>query len=477
MATHIFFEFSSSPLKSASSPVVRRTIQPSPEKRPQSAALLLPFEQSSRVHDGSPRSKRMRLTSQREFSLGQDPTPPTLLTAATIDLSFPIVVEGEGIGPTNDDEWKEITNLFPTTYEVWMTTPFIVICVQTLPPQPWPFTIGGYPLHITTDKNEEPFDKGWTVRSLNKVLVNHDLSQRDSLTRKVFHEILAFFKSLNVMVHEIMSFEGFFRIVVSDDTDVKVLPARIANQAVYYKFFSEENGPDPSALRQKSPDGVIYDNSNYLVDGNKLLRPGIMVSSSLLPSGEWNSTTSGVLVVDKSGTPFITVATHGFNGDGEVWHPDPNGVMVGKIAYTIPDTDISLVKLARGIRYVNQAFGTSSEPEGTVTNGLSAGYPPHLRRYESITMNNPFSGYAEGQVLACGVKVEGSGRMVEHQWIYMSCGTEPVDGSCGSPILASNRTVVGFFRYKKKDSPHCYAVTAMELRDGEYEICGQEMEF
>jgi hypothetical protein len=320
-------------------------------------------------------------------------------------------------------------------------------------------------------------DKGRTIRSLNKVLGNHDFMQRDSLTREILSETLEFFKTLNVMVHEIMSFEGFFRIVVSDDTDLKVLPARIANQGAYYKLLSEEQVPDPSALRQKPPDGVIRDGHNYLADGNTLLRPGIMVSSSLLPNGEWNSTTSGILVVDKLGTPFITVATHGFNPDGEVWHPDPTGIMIGKIVHTIPGADISLVQLTRGIRYVNQTFGTSRVPEGIDTNGLSSGYPPHLRRYNRITMNNPFSGYAEGHVLALGIKVEASGKMVEHEWLYMDCGTEPVDGSCGSPILADDRTVVGFFRYKHNDSLHCYAVCAMELRDGEYEICGQAMEF
>jgi hypothetical protein len=92
-------------------------------------------------------------------------------------------------------------------------------------------------------------------------------------------------------------------------------------------------------------------------------------------------------------------------------------------------------------------------------------------------MNNPFSGYAIGQILATGIKIEGSGAMIEHKWMLMDCGTEPVEGSCGSPILDDNRRVVGFFRYKRKDSPHCYAVSSMELREAEYEICGIEIEF
>jgi len=154
MATHVYYEYSSSPLKPASSPAVRRNIQPSPEKRPHSTALVLPFQQSGKAQDASPKRKRQRLTSQHEFSLGSDPTPSAITNASNIDLSFPMVEDGGGRGPTNKDQWKETTSLFPTTQEVWINSPFLVICVQTLPPRPWPLTIGGYPLQITTDRRE-----------------------------------------------------------------------------------------------------------------------------------------------------------------------------------------------------------------------------------------------------------------------------------------------------------------------------------
>ncbi|KAK3079375.1 hypothetical protein LTS18_005015 [Coniosporium uncinatum] len=273
-----------------------------------------------------------------------------------------------------------------------------------------------------------------------------------------------------------MSFDGFFRIVVADDVDLTALPGRIANQGVYYQRVSDEQFPDPSALRLKPPSGVVQDDHNYLADGNTLLRPGVMVSSSSLPNGQWKSTTSGIPVMDLSGSPFITVATHGFNPDDEVWHPNPKGTMIGKIVHSISGTDISLVRLTKGLRYVNQTFGTLDEPEGTVLNGLSPGYQPHLQKFDIISMNNPFSGRADGRVLAVGIKIEGKDVM-HHDWLYMDVGTEPVDGSCGTAILSDEGTVVGFFRYKLKDPQHCYAVSALELREGKYEICGQEMEF
>jgi hypothetical protein len=56
-------------------------------------------------------------------------------------------------------------------------------------------------------------------------------------------------------------------------------------------------------------------------------------------------------------------------------------------------------------------------------------------------------------------------------------GDEPVDGSCGSPILNSDGEVVGLFRFKKEDSHHCLGVSAMELRTFGYEICAGEQQF
>lgn len=41
------------------------------------------------------------------------------------------------------------------------------------------------------------------------------------------------------------------------------------------------------------------------------------------PYDIYKQTTSGILVVDDQGEAFITVATHGFQTDGLVFHPNP----------------------------------------------------------------------------------------------------------------------------------------------------------
>lgn len=43
--------------------------------------------------------------------------------------------------------------------------------------------------------------------------------------------------------------------------------------------------------------------------------------------------------------------------------------------------------------------------DGTKTSSIPPGYPPHLRRYDSLSMDNPYSGFAEGNVIATGFKL------------------------------------------------------------------------
>ena len=187
-----------------------------------------------------------------------------------------------------------------------------------------------------------------------------------------------------------------------------------------------------------------------------------------------------VLVVNKDGHPFITVATHGFEADGLVYHPNPvTGSVIGRIVEHLPGTDISLVKLNPGLRYTNHTFGSEANPDGIGTSGISPGYPPHLRTYDFITMDNPYSGFSEGSVLVTGYKLpEGGGtEYVRHNWDIFENGSDPVDGSCGCPILDEQGMVVGLFRFKVRGTSTCLAVSAMELRRFGFEISSGEQQF
>jgi hypothetical protein len=375
--------------------------------------------------------------------------------------------------------------LFPTTFAAEVVPPYVIIRVRTLPPKPWPFTVGGLPLWLTTDESADCFDRGRTGKG-RKALEHIDLQRKEEFSEDILREAIAVFRDLQVKIRDIMWCPGFWRITIPDNTDLKVLPSFVAHQVCFYKFQSEDPNPNPSALRAKVPQDVEYDDTLYATTPTALLRPGIMVSSSLRfvetngkTEATFKVTTFGILVVDHYGEPFITVATHGLEKDSLVYHPNPvKGSVIGKVYDVLPGTDISIVKLNSGLRYVNETFGTTDNPSGIKASGISPCYPPHLRAYDPITMDNPFSGSCQGFVLGLGAIIpEGDQDYVLHEWQIFENGDELVLGSCGSPILNSDREVVGLFRFKKENSHHCLGVSAMELRKFGYEICTGEQQF
>ena len=341
-------------------------------------------------------------------------------------------------------------------------------------------------MQFRTDKLVESFDRGRMGRG-HKCLEHLDLHRTIDYSQDVLRRAVRVFQELKIKIRDIFWFGGFWQITIPDDTDIKFVPSRIASSPAFYRTISEAPEPDPAALRSKPPQGVEYDDTKYTTLPNALLRPGIMLSSSvrtITSNGEseevFKTTTSGILVANRKGQIFITVATHGFEEDGLVYHPNPQkGTVVGRIVESLPGTDISIARLNPGLRYVNETFRTCAEPHGIRMNGISPAYPPHLRVYDSLTMNNPFCGSCEGVTMALGAKVpeEEDREYVAHEWTLFENGGEPVNRSCGSPILDTEGKVVGLFRYKAANSSLCLSVSAGELREYGYEICGGEQTF
>ena len=50
--------------------------------------------------------------------------------------------------------------LFPTCYKLSFAPPFLLLACTKLPPKPWPVTVAGMPLYLTTDAEESPLDMG-----------------------------------------------------------------------------------------------------------------------------------------------------------------------------------------------------------------------------------------------------------------------------------------------------------------------------
>ena len=77
-------------------------------------------------------------------------------------LDFSLLQDGQPKIPSSD-QFEEIMYLFPNRTSVKAMLSFLVVTCKTLPPRPWPLTVAGLPLYLTTENNE-PLDLGLRMR-------------------------------------------------------------------------------------------------------------------------------------------------------------------------------------------------------------------------------------------------------------------------------------------------------------------------
>jgi hypothetical protein len=205
-----------SPTKSVISPgVPSRFIQPSPEKKSlTSTTVLVPRKKHiSTCEAGSP-MERVRQAGRNDDSLkpgksatylrGSETGKPlranksldaefdsplgnlseslqrAVSSSKRVELTFTLIGDGRWTTPPSWDSFQELKSLFPTTFEVEVIPPILLIRVRVLPPKPWPMTVAGLPLRLTTDPDEECFKRGMVGRG-GKELIDIDLRQDPSL--------------------------------------------------------------------------------------------------------------------------------------------------------------------------------------------------------------------------------------------------------------------------------------------------------
>ncbi|KAI4120471.1 MAG: hypothetical protein LQ338_006994 [Usnochroma carphineum] len=498
MTSHTVLHFSPPKAKKISaggSPSRIKT--PSPEKRclPYTT-FIFPPQTVTEASRGSP-TKKLKTSDGSsidpviQFEVKLDQTSANLTRGIAqskrLKLAYSLVENGRPTTPPLGD-WSDLTNLFPTTVSVEIMPPFLVFTVREVPPRPWPLTVAGLPIMFHSEFEFQsallPGQPGRGPPSLD----NLRLRTSTDYSRQVLEQAVQVFDDLKQDLFEIYWFGSFWRITVPDGADFQRLPRRLGDAQCFYRVESELPAIDQAALRRKPPQGIEYDDTNYGVDENALLRPGIMLSSSYFPVTEngqarsrYNTTSSGILVADQYGQIFITVAAHGFQEDGNVYHPNPDtGRIIGQVVKNLRGTDIAIVKLEPGLRYTNETFGSDDNPAGFYINGIAPPYAPHLRAFDEVKMNNPFTGSSEGTIMALGAKIigeEGNRKFIRHDWHMFENGDQPVDRSCGAPILDDQDRVVGLFRFREPTSNLCLSISATELREFGYEICGGEQTF
>ena len=50
--------------------------------------------------------------------------------------------------------------VFPTCYAATLMNPLLILHYETLPPRPWPLTIAGLPVYLTTELKLSPLPLG-----------------------------------------------------------------------------------------------------------------------------------------------------------------------------------------------------------------------------------------------------------------------------------------------------------------------------
>ena len=470
----------SSPFESASSsPQAFRKKSASPFKTERYSPYKLPRKTKSLLHlNGHPHSH-------------PNPTPPTYSLPVTSDAKS-FTHEGETFIPTrhiildftlfkdgiqhspSEAQVDVIMDLFPTSYKLSFALPFLIVVCKTLPAKPWPVSVAGLPLFLTTDPDASPMDYGQSSHGPKQTIKNViDLDKMPGTD--VINSLFQMFDSLNAKIHRIQWVAWGFLAIAKEEpyTDWKRrLPGMINKIRIGYIF--GEQSIDEKALRRKVPFGRVRDDESY-----SDLRPGVMVASKVNQNEEI-LTTSGICVQSPSGNKYITVASHGFRAgvEGIVMHPTcygkANGKAIAKVAKVFGLSDISLAEL-NNVHYSRTTFATSDAP---VEPFNKLGDIEEVRLGDPIFMDTPFNGRCEGMVMKMDWlriptdEPADNTHYIIGAFLYFGNGGDTLfEGCCGGVIWNTNHDVLGQFRFQETGSGKlCYCPSFKRLQQLGYTV-------
>ncbi|KAK3363871.1 hypothetical protein B0T25DRAFT_470095 [Lasiosphaeria hispida] len=401
--------------------------------------------------------------------------PQMLPLARHIILPFDLRDQPDNV--FDHDKRELVMSIFPGTTGIACDSIFIILQLHTLPPKPWPLTIGGVPLYLTLQIGSGgPIPQGRFVGSRNGSIAKDQKGRGMKDWEPLFHIIKGHFQGLGVSITEVMYWGDFVIIILKHhDVDMEKLPSQAAKIRCLYLFDDQMGRPSaPQARCLTDPTPGNPDNSQY-----NTLQPGLRVTSSYLPSNPdtFLSTTSGVLLKDQVGNEFMTVASHGFPAEcgTQVFHAQPgNGRKIGELIMEISHTDITLVKLQDTETFSNMTFQSNNSPNQIQLKKL---VPVKGRqRYEEVSLDSPDTGLINGSLVVTSFQAVPSDnnspvlQWVFTTWIYggQDSAINLPEGMCGSAIWNEDGDVLGFFRYAPKEGvmkDWCAGIAADELID------------
>ncbi|KAL8691389.1 MAG: hypothetical protein Q9218_003383 [Villophora microphyllina] len=400
----------------------------------------------------------------------------TFVATTHVKMPFELWQSGKQIMPTNEQR-QQIKALFPTCFGVGVFPPFLVVRCQDLPPKPWPVTVAGLPLWITSDPDERPMDYGVTAQG-PKLTITSELALWKTPSEQAFVEIVRAFRKMGAVIDSVQWFGIGFRILsgVEPCNDWKSrLPAFINNLFVGYFIGSEVRSE--KAMRKKLPVGRQHDDEWYTD-----LRPGIIVAgeNNLQADNREVMSTAGVCIESPNGTKYITVASHGFpiGVESEVKHPHRNGRTLGRITRIFGESDISLCEIDPGVSYSRETFTTQDAefPSQPFRDIVDANL---LQPGTFVYMDTPYSGRCEGTLMGVEMKTLPHDDPFAEEFEYMFStfayfgnGADTLfDGCCGAVLWDQNYDAIAQFRFQSSERDHmCYCPTFKQLRDIGYRL-------
>ncbi|KAI1214223.1 uncharacterized protein F4807DRAFT_468153 [Annulohypoxylon truncatum] len=369
-------------------------------------------------------------------------------------------------------------SIFPGTENV--TEPcfrgYLIFQVKQLPSAPWPLTVGGLPITVSETRSGRGralmFPRAMPGRLSISILQSgfDGTNMSDGGLRQLARDVNTYFQLNLPAVHiiELMfTCQHTFFIVIDDHAELKTgeWPGKIANYPVAYLHDKDLNRPawiDKPDRRETEPHPSmeIADDTAYDV-----LRPGVMISSSIITGASHPATlssTAGVLVKNTTGDSFMTAAFHAVGDSERVWQSRRPAETIGKVAVEIPFTGICLVKLERSISFSNQTFEIN---EGIVPQFTRLATSGDEFSFSTCYLNSPYTGLLDSVIIAKSIKIQAERtphsieerlRYVAYDWLYHgqeegNIKAKLPDGMCGSVIWNDEGVIQGFYQFSIKE--------------------------
>lgn len=179
--------------------------------------------------------------------------------------------------------------MFHETYEVSVNVSYMIVRCHNLPKKPWPLTIGGMPLWITSDATETPEIEGRGGRA-PPIMEQLPFSKFASPTGQHFNSIAQYFlNSLNVIVSEIMWNGVQLRLTISDDVRPERLPFKIGKLLAVYNKTNAIPEHQEVARRLITPSATVRDDTCYIP-------PGLLIGDTLTMENSFSGLCEGIFM-------------------------------------------------------------------------------------------------------------------------------------------------------------------------------------